>query len=508
MENRWYYQMLMEEFGPVSETMIRQLLQDGTLSPGDLIRAENSSDWVPVGTLPSDESQPDDISDLSELSFDFEESAHQERQARPPAAGPAPFEAPPEFYTQSLGQVLGPMSMTDLLGMAESGALCGADEIKLGLHGTWMLASGFADLKNALHQGASIVSEPVASAPPSTRRLFQTAGKTVDTDNPVANVIQADLTQEFPETTIPAGNTPPATEGAATEATATEATKAKTADLNTAADAAAATETRGARPAADAESRPVARKVKKKKSKNQEDDKLLDDIFDDVFAETPKSPRGPLPGISSAPGVAAAAGLASSGVSGGSSSGASGAVSAAEEVGSPPTTAPAAVQAPPMMRPPTVSPPITPIAPAPYKPVPSGSSGRGFSFDGPLRSITLGLVGIILVGGLIWKVGLPLMTGIDTGKYSTRMTAVLADFKALGEEPQASAWQDLALKSRVEFMTYYKAMLEAGANGPENVACMEGLKNVIALSSTKAEEKDKRKELLDKLEKAVAGLGK
>jgi hypothetical protein len=148
----------------------------------------------------------------------------------------------------------------------------------------------------------------------------------------------------------------------------------------------------------------------------------------------------------------------------------------------------------------------TPSAPAAYRPAPT-KSGSGFSFDGPIRNIAIGLVGIILCG-LIWKVGIPLFTGVNTGQYSSRTITFLADFKALGEEPQAGPWQELTTKSRVEFMTYYKAMLEAGATGPENVACMEGLKNVIALCSTRIDDKEKRKETLGRLEKAVAGLGK
>ena len=172
---------------------------------------------------------------------------------------------------------------------------------------------------------------------------------------------------------------------------------------------------------------------------------------------------------------------------------------AAAETGASPAT-PSPMMAP-VMRSPTHS------TPAAYRPAPT-KSGSGFSFDGPIRNIAIGLVGIILAGGLIWKVGIPLFTGVNTGQYSSRTITFLADFKALGEEPQAGPWQELTTKSRVEFMTYYKAMLEAGATGPENVACIEGLKNVIALCSTKIDDKEKRKEMLGKLEKAVAGLGK
>ena len=498
MENRWYYQLFMEEFGPVSESMVRQLLEDGTLGSGDLIRAENSADWVPAETLAADESEPNEISDLSELSFDFEESAHQDRQSKAAPVSPPQLEAPPEFYTQSLGQILGPMSMTDLIGMAESGALSGADGVRSGEFGQWVLASSVAGLKAALHLGENIVSEPIASAPPSTRRLFQTAVRPADANSAMLDS-STDASENEVETPTPA---------AARLAAEPVASKP-------ASEPAAVAEASESRPALESDSRPAVKKGKKKKNKNQEDDKLLDDIFDDVFSDNQKSPRGSMPGMPSL--GMPSSGMASSGPSssGGSSSANTAGPAAnrsaastdlkpaAEETGASPAAAPATPS--PMMAPVMRSP--TPSAPAAYRPAPT-KSGSGFSFDGPIRNIAIGLVGIILAGGLIWKVGIPLFTGVNTGQYSSRTITFLADFKALGEEPQAGPWQELTTKSRVEFMTYYKAMLQAGATGPENVACMEGLKNAIALCSTRIDDKEKRKETLGRLEKAVAGLAK
>jgi hypothetical protein len=492
MENRWYYQLFMEEFGPVSESMVRQLLEDGTLGSGDLIRAENSADWVPAETLAADESEPNEISDLSELSFDFEESAHQDRQSKAAPVSPPQLEAPLEFYTQSLGQILGPMSMTDLIGMAESGALSGADGVRSGELGQWVLASSVAGLKAALHLGENIVSEPIASAPPSTRRLFQTAGRPAD-----ANSATLDSSTDPSENEVE--NPTPAAARLAAEPVASKP----------ASEPAAVAEASESRPALESDSRLAVKKGKKKKNKNQEDDKLLDDIFDDVFSDNQKSPRGSMPGMPSS-GMASSSGSSSGPSSSANTAGPSANRSAASadlkpaaaETGASPAAAPATPS--PMMAPVMRSP--TPSAPAAYRPAPT-KSGSGFSFDGPIRNIAIGLVGIILCG-LIWKVGIPLFTGVNTGQYSSRTITFLADFKALGEEPQAGPWQELTTKSRVEFMTYYKAMLEAGATGPENVACMEGLKNVIALCSTRIDDKEKRKETLGRLEKAVAGLGK
>lgn len=38
MSSRWYYQMLMEEFGPVTAEQVRELFEEGTLSNFDLVR--------------------------------------------------------------------------------------------------------------------------------------------------------------------------------------------------------------------------------------------------------------------------------------------------------------------------------------------------------------------------------------------------------------------------------------------------------------------------------------
>jgi len=88
------------------------------------------------------------------------------------------------------------------------------------------------------------------------------------------------------------------------------------------------------------------------------------------------------------------------------------------------------------------------------------------------------------------------------------MPEVPAQYKALGEDPQPAVWQDLSLKSRPEFMLCYRRMLEAGVSGPQNVGCMEGLKSMIALASSKPDEKEKRQELLGKIEKSLADRSK
>ncbi len=82
MSDRWYYQLLMEEFGPVSEAYILELLACGTLGEGDLVRSEAGGDWMLISAMKescqassSSESMLEEIQDLSELNFKFENSS-------------------------------------------------------------------------------------------------------------------------------------------------------------------------------------------------------------------------------------------------------------------------------------------------------------------------------------------------------------------------------------------------------------------------------------------------
>ncbi|MEJ7592604.1 MAG: hypothetical protein WKF77_13715 [Planctomycetaceae bacterium] len=82
MSDRWYYQLLLEEFGPVSEEYILELLTCGTLGEGDLVRSEAGGDWMLISAMKescqasdSSESMLEEIQDLSELNFKFATSS-------------------------------------------------------------------------------------------------------------------------------------------------------------------------------------------------------------------------------------------------------------------------------------------------------------------------------------------------------------------------------------------------------------------------------------------------
>lgn len=157
---------MIEEFGPVNAEQLLELLEIGTLSDGDLVRQESSDSWIPISdvrqTLLADSGDDSsslsaEIDDLSELAFEFEDSGPTTRRSayaedvadvsaksEPPASAVSiasastpspPATAPPanpqpareelteQWFCESLGQVMGPMSFEELLELGKSGKL-------------------------------------------------------------------------------------------------------------------------------------------------------------------------------------------------------------------------------------------------------------------------------------------------------------------------------------------------------------------------------------------------
>ena len=305
---------------------------------------------MPVSADPPNNSEsaeePETITDLSELSFDFEDAAPSSRR---PAYGsahsdPDPSElseelelldslsgqitgdGPPEFYCKPLGQLLGPMSLAELRIMAESGALAEDDLVRYGETGEWKPAASFARLGESLHRGSSITAEPVASAPPSTRRLFQTGYKpTGDSFGEDSSGLKSSTPSEPPVVTArtPETTPTPVAEAASVTADATVSPANNPAETSGTVDksdatSVSATETQAAespRRKKPAKKSPVAKKAGKKtagkkkpdKKRNDEDDAILNDIFSEVFADDQKTQRPAMPPAASSPSDAAAA---------------------------------------------------------------------------------------------------------------------------------------------------------------------------------------------------------
>ncbi len=163
--------MLMEEFGPVTAEQLAVLIEEGTVGDTDLIRAEGSDQWFEASQWTADSSAEEasvnsgsgefeEISDLSELSFEFENSGAGTRtrtapeisQSTPLVAEILPVEEevePAIYFYQSFGQTLGPLPLSSLVSLAEAGAISEIDQVRVGESSVWKPASTIQELSIA-----------------------------------------------------------------------------------------------------------------------------------------------------------------------------------------------------------------------------------------------------------------------------------------------------------------------------------------------------------------------
>lgn len=294
----------------------------------------------PNNPEPADE--PEIITDLSELSFDFEEATPSNRR---PAlgsttddltpgelsealelldslAGQITGDGPPEFYCKPLGQLLGPMSLAELRIMAESGALSEDDMVRYGENGEWKPAGSFSRLAESLHRGSSITDAPVSSAPPSTRRLFQTgykpngdsfgegsskSGGSVPAEQSVAqpenapkdvaasiSVPVSEDARGVAETNAPESNSSDGGSDADDNSDAGTASESSPGDRPREKKAAKRSPA-GKKAGRKSAGRKTPGKKKPSKKRNDEDDAILNDIFSEVFADDQKMQRAAMP---------------------------------------------------------------------------------------------------------------------------------------------------------------------------------------------------------------------
>jgi hypothetical protein len=331
MSSRWYYQLLIEEFGPVTAGQLRELLESGTLSDGDLVRQESSEMWVPISdvrqSLFADSSNDsnslsEEIGDLSELAFEFEDSGPTTRRgayaedlagdARPeietsastpeissPAVTPPPGspahaqeEHTEEWFCESLGQVMGPMAFEELIELGKSGALDANDRVKCGERGAWKIVERLPSVMRAVAISKAIEVDPQIVSSTTQKRVGEAAYATM------AN------STEVPETpTAPQQQLHTSTPNAAIPTSPSAA-----ADLPQKRETAATAES-----AKSWTEKAKAAKPRPKRRKNVKgEDELLDEIFDDVFNDDnaptlPKAPMHSMAAASMAPSAGSAA---------------------------------------------------------------------------------------------------------------------------------------------------------------------------------------------------------
>lgn len=184
MSSRWFYQLLTQEFGPVSIEQLHDLLQTGILASDDLVRSEDSTIPIPISVLlnangdiaTTSDSKANGgigkmagISDLSELAFEFEDSGPTSRRQtypQPPAVqsslersslvsadptgSPHEVASAEQWYCDSKGNIMGPMPFDVLIGLAESGVIDPSTGVRCGERGVWKQADCLPKLMRAI----------------------------------------------------------------------------------------------------------------------------------------------------------------------------------------------------------------------------------------------------------------------------------------------------------------------------------------------------------------------
>lgn len=187
----WYYQLLGEEFGPVSASTLAELLHDGTLSPGDPVRPSDSESWITADQVQALNEQSAVLQDLSELSFEFEEASSEPTSRLRQSGSDSSLAVNPDresaesaddasgdmYYYQLRGQSHGPVAREILIRMAEQGRLTDTDLIRTAAEFLWQAASEYRELsaafllRKAESQGKNRVipaNRPAASDPPTS----------------------------------------------------------------------------------------------------------------------------------------------------------------------------------------------------------------------------------------------------------------------------------------------------------------------------------------------------
>ena len=488
MSQRWYYQLFGEEFGPVTEPQVLHLLEDGTLSPDDQIRPESSQNWVAISqSFPGTANGTmDEIADLSELAFSFEDSGPTARRSTyavdevsstgpiqpiQPARGVMPT-APeisndgPSYYCQSFGETLGPMTVADLIGMADTGSLHKSDLVRCGLEGEWVPAGDIRelDLVMALLRAERVTEEAAPMSATMEKRIGAAA---------VAGLTAAN---ELVEPPVGQPVVKPESE---------QTTQSRAGG-------------RAAEPAVSDAAAPVRKKGKKRKGK-KDDDELIDEIFDDVFAEeeepvkparaaysapigTAVEPKPPTPSYSSAPISPAAPSVSAIAANLAASSAASRPSGA--RLSSPGAT---------------------------LSSKKSSGGGMSFDFQGPGILVIVALVLIMAGGGYVYQYGMPSFSLFSASpeEYPNRVKAAIEEYKALGAEPSERQWSIFANSTRSEFMAYYKNSISGGAvTDPKTVACLQAMKTLLNLAAIGFNDKSGRDKMFEKLEKQALEMDK
>lgn len=510
MSPRWYYQMLMEEFGPVTVEQLRDLFEAGTLSNADLVRSETGDAWTTVvavkrSLFADSGDRPvtamEEIGDLSELAFEFEDSGPTIRRGAYPqesAVDPSPVSMEPvpgsrmqsptqiaadsaspvsssrvpvsqiedgdqpaeEWFCQSFGQVLGPLTFDELIGLGESGALDVSDRVRCGARGLWKTVDCLPRVMRAVGVGRAIEVDPAVVSATTPKRSGDAASATPAN---AMSVPVEPIAEQPQQSTLLESQSASSVEPAAAQRQNPEAVPTKSKGRN-------------------------PRPKRRKNAKGEEE--LLDEIFDDVFSDDSPPAR---------PNTAASSIAASS---------------ATAPVGS-------SMNTPAQTAPPTMSPqnPLTAassasaaqessraaaarltaaaMAAAAASRPSSRSSGSSFEINPATIGILVAVMVVAAGGWYVWQNGIPGGSGsgngngtFDTAGAVKALQAKVALYKTMGDSPSESEWKDFSNATTKEMSALFNSVYAQAGATPNGAACLAATRCLMKIAKTNPDNKE------------------
>ena len=445
----WHYQLLGEEFGPVSDSALAALLHEGTLGPKDLVRPADSALWVAAElALAGHTDQSAMLTDLSELSFEFEESTTEQssRLNRPgqessktndtdrQSAALADDASDDLYYYQIRGQSHGPVPRETLIRMAEQGRLTDTDMVRTAAEFLWQAAAEYHEFSAAFL---------LRKAESQGRQRVIPAGRTADSQTTAAAI----------EPTIEKPAATPEAKERRIESVMERPEERRT-------------------PKPPGSAKPRANNKKRRQQATNSPAELDEDVFQEVFADDPAAP-------------AQSAGHTQATVAEGHS-----------DSRLKPMPAP---QAPPAV--PTTSPsqiPIPPVA-ADRMGIPSGtgqraslmptrppasrktvSRSRAFDFDFEFSTPMKVLSGMLLLAAFWFGYG-PVKRYLTTSEshYISRAEEAIRTFEGLEATMDREKYGQTVETVTRELEAYLVILKDAGSTGKTSMACAGALNRVV-----------------------------
>lgn len=225
MADQYYYELLGQEFGPISLSALQVLVRGGQLGTDARVRLGDAGPWAPASSFSelsggaasdsADGSALEEISDLSEINADFSGDSHVlTSDAAAAAVGGSgsrlskstiEIDEEKSWYCQVLGEELGPMKISDLKHMVAQQELGPADLVRAEDQSSW----GPAGMQLGELFPDTSLNDLLAAAPDSTTEQSPAASPNTPADLPSIDDF------ELSDSAVPASRSTAATDSGA-----------------------------------------------------------------------------------------------------------------------------------------------------------------------------------------------------------------------------------------------------------------------------------------------------